>query len=402
MVIRMKIAGIIAEYNPFHSGHLYHIRQTRRAGYTHIAVVMSGNFTQRGEPALLPKRERCAMALACGADLILELPAAWAVSSAQQFAAGGVSVLDALGCVEALSFGSETGDLAALRCEAELLETLEGSAELRTQLGSGVSYPTALENAARSLTGTAPAPRDRPNDILAREYLRALRRSAMRPLAVLRQGARHDGEKAERGSASASHIRALITQGHVRQALACMPQASAHLLDTALREGCAPVDLQLYERLVLSRLRSMDTAALRALPDVAEGLENRLLAAAREATGLPEFYALVKSKRYTLARIRRIAAAAFLGIPAGMSASPVPYLRVLGFNGRGLEILRAAGHTARLPVVSRHAEMAPLGDFARTVYRLECRVSDQYALCLPRAQQGGREQKWSPVRGGDA
>ncbi|MDR3645480.1 MAG: nucleotidyltransferase family protein, partial [Clostridia bacterium] len=168
----MRVAGVIAEYNPFHSGHALHLTSTRAAGCTHIAVVMSGNYTQRGEPAVIGKASRCAAAMSAGADLVLELPLAWATSSAEGFARGGVSLLAALGCVSVLSFGSESGSVDEIRAWAKRLDALEGGEVLKRHLKDGVSFPTARQAAAEELfEGTLP-PRG-PNDLLAAEYLRA-------------------------------------------------------------------------------------------------------------------------------------------------------------------------------------------------------------------------------------
>ena len=194
-IANMKIAGIIAEYNPFHGGHAYQIEQTRKAGASHIVAVMSGNYVQRGEPAFLEKHARAEMALHGGADLVLELPVPWSCARAQDFARAGVSLLHAMGCVELLSFGSECGSTALLCETAQALESPEMRDCLRGCLDEGMSLPAAREKAAAQCLGKeAAALLQGANDALAFEYLRALKslHSPIRPLAVLRKGARHD------------------------------------------------------------------------------------------------------------------------------------------------------------------------------------------------------------------
>ena len=198
----MKAAGIVAEYDPFHKGHAYHIEQTRLAGATHIAAVMSGNFVQRGEPAIMLKHARAKAALAGGVDLVLELPLPWAIAGARTFAFGAVSLLNALGCAELLSFGSESGDAAALE---ETLEALSGdnlNDLVRAKQKNGLSYASAREKAVRELFGEGRVAALRnPNDTLAVEYLRALKElgAPMRPLAVRRAGARPEARARGRG-----------------------------------------------------------------------------------------------------------------------------------------------------------------------------------------------------------
>lgn len=392
----MKTAGIVAEYNPFHNGHAYQIAQTRQAGCTHVVAVMGGYFTQRGEGALMGPAARCEAALRGGADLVLELPLPWAAASAETFARGAVSLLDALGCVDVLSFGSESGDIRTLTAAEEELARLDGSDRLHRALRAGVSFPRAREEA---LAGRLDDPEllRRPNDILALEYLGALRRlsSPMRPMAVRRVGAGHDSCLTASGFASASRIRTLLTGGAFDGAARFLPAGSLAVCRQEWAAGRAPFLPAAAEPLVLAQLRRMGPEDFARLPDVSEGLENRLFRAAQSAVALPELYAAVKTKRYTLSRVRRVVLAAFLGLPGGLTAQRPPYLRVLGLNPRGAEILRAA--RPALPLISRHADTAGLDDRGRTVDALECRAADLYGLCLPRRQPCGARQRMSPL-----
>lgn len=398
----MKIAGIVAEYNPFHQGHAHHIARTRAAdggcGATHIAVVMSGHFVQRGEPALLPKHWRVRAALAGGADLVLELPTAWALSSAEGFAYGAAALLDALGCVEILSFGSECGDIAALKGAADALELPRFSQLLAYHLEGGIPFPEARQKAVAELRSEGVASLfGEANNTLGIEYIKALRRlgSSIRPFTIPRFGPNHDASLPRGDVASASYLRTLVRAGRLLSALPYMPAASVELLSQAAQQGQAPADPARIERAVLARLRRMGKEMFAALPGISEGLENRLYNAARQAGSLEELLELIKTRRYPLTRLQRLVWAAFLGIPGDMAQNPdggwnkPPYLRVLGANDRGLEILRAA--KPALPILARPTHIDRLDDRARAVLALECRAADLYALALPKPYPCGSE-----------
>ena len=210
----MKISGIICEYNPFHNGHLYHINETRKNGATHIVAVMSGNFVQRGDVAVMDKLERARLAVRSGADLVIELPVQYCLSSAENFASGAVYLLDSLGAVDEISFGSECGDTDTLQ---EAMDTVEAIAmvhgeEIRGIMEKGYTYPRALTSVVK---GKDPAVADiisEPNNLLAIEYMKALKRfsSAMAPYTVKRINAEHDSDITENGFASASYLRERI------------------------------------------------------------------------------------------------------------------------------------------------------------------------------------------------
>lgn len=391
----MRVAGIVAEYNPFHAGHAYHMAQTRLAGCTHIAVVMGGNYTQRGEGACMDEAARCEAALRGGADLLLGLPLPWAAASAETFALGAVSLLEALRCVDTLSFGSETGDLPALQSAAAELERLDGG-RLRQALRGGLSFPRAREAALAGRLAD-PALLRRPNDILGVEYLKALRRlgSSIRPLAVRRRGAGHDSSGTGEGFASASFIRSLMAGGRWEEAGRWLPAGSLAVCRREFAAGRAPFRPEAAEPLILGQLRRMGPEDFARLPDVSEGLENRLFRAAQEATTLEGLYAAVKTKRYTLSRVRRMVLAAFLGLERSLTAAPPPYIRVLGLNGRGAEILRAARPS--LPLISRHADTAALDARGAAIYARECLGADLYALCLPKRLPCGQMQRYRPL-----
>ncbi len=388
----MKTAGFVAEFDPFHAGHAYLLRKAKEAGAEAAAVVMSGCFTQRGAPAAMPPAARCAAALACGADLVVELPLPWAMAPADTFARGAVFLLSALGCVDTLAFGSESGDAEKLAECARLLKKADGSPEMARALAAGKSFPRARAEALRALFPKADlAPLFSPNDTLALAYLRAMREQGapFSPLAVRRVFAAHGGEEERNGFASASHLRRLLAAGRTEEALAFMPAEAAAVCRRALDSGAAPFQLKKAEPAVLSYLRRLTAADFAQVPDVSEGLENRLAAAAGRAERLEELTFAVKSKRVTLARVRRILWSAFLGIEKRDAAGFPPYLRVLGFTEKGKELLRCAKKTGRLPVLTRYADAAGLPDAVRRLYDLECRAYDQYGFFLPKSRPAG-------------
>ena len=384
----METAGIVAEYNPFHRGHAWHIAETRRrlGGDAPVVCVMSGHWVQRGECALADKWLRAALALDRGADLVVELPTPWAMASAESFARGAVALLAATGVVNVLSFGSETGELAPLEEAAAALDAPDYPERLRAALGRGLSFPAARQEAAGAACLSAP------NNNLGVEYLRSLRAlsSTIRPLTVPRQGAGHDGPAAG-GYASASELRRLLRAGRGEEAAPYL---------TAPWSG-ELADMQHIERAVLSRLRTMGEGDWAALPDGggAEGLPSRLAKAAREAVSLEDFYARAKTRRYPHARLRRLALAAFLGLRAAERPAAPPYVRVLGLGGRGRALLRRMKDTCPLPVIVKPAQARELDGPARTLFESEARYTDLYGLCFPAPRPCGAEWIHSPVVG---
>lgn len=398
----MKVAGIIAEYNPFHRGHAYHIRRTReRLGEdAGVVCVMSGNFVQRGQAAALDKWARAECALRGGADLVLELPTVFAASSAERFARGAVDILAATGVADTLSFGCE-GALPDLEETARALLTAEYREALRREAVRGVPFAAVRQKAAAAVAGRAADCLAMPNNNLAVEYLKALhtRNAPMEPMAVPRRGALHDAAEPQGDSASASAIRALMEEGRWDEAAAYLPGGTAEVLARERLMDTAPAALERCERAVLSRLRAMGEADFAALPDAGapEGLPRRMLDAAWNGVTLEEVYALAKTRRYALSRIRRMVLWAFLGLTAADRPERPAYLRVLGMNGRGKAILREMGRSATLPVLTKAAHVKRLDEDARRLFSLEARCTDLYALCRPACRPCGQEWTRSPV-----
>ena len=383
----MKICGIAAEYNPFHNGHKYHIEKTKELyGATHIVVVMSGNFTQRGDTALFDKFRRTETALANGADLVIELPVAYALASAEQFAFGAVSLLNALGCVEMISFGSECGDVSLLEETAGAVLFAQQSDEFFMHMKSGDSYPVALqktiekyyeEDIIDALTA--------PNNTLAVEYLKALSEygSAIKPVTIKRVGTEHDSGKTSGYFASAAHIRKGIIAGEDMSAFVPSLPQSDH------------ADIRNLETAILAKLRTMSVDELEKAPNVITGLENRIYKAARVSTNLAELYMLIKTKRYTMSRIRRIVMAEFIGIKKSDIKNAPPYVRILGMNAKGREILAASD--CKLPMDTSLKALAESGDKARRSAHLEETAGDLYALAFDKKRVCGLDYTSKPI-----
>jgi predicted nucleotidyltransferase len=402
----LKIAGIVAEFNPFHNGHRNLIERVRaeKGGCeaTHVAAVMSGNFVQRGEPALLPKPDRVKAALAAGVDLVVELPTAWSLSSAEGFARGGVALLEALGCVDAIAFGSECGAIAPLQKVVDVLESDRFSTLLRYRMGGGIAFPEARQMAVAEIAGEKTADLlAHPNNILAIEYLKALRAlgSSIIPFTVERTGAGHDDLVPLGDTASAGYLRRMIGSGKLLGAAPYIPRGAFRYLSEAADAGRCPAETARLERGVLAHLRRMSAEDLAAVPGMGEGLENRVASAVAAAGSWEELEQAIKTKRYPMTRIRRMLWAAFLGIPADMAQKAPPYLRVLGYSPRGREILDAARKTATLPLIGRASQTDGFTGDAKAVWELENRAADLYALTLPKPYPTGSEQTTGMIRG---
>ena len=338
----MGITGIICEYNPFHLGHRkqFDIIRQRKGESEAIVCLMSGDFVQRGHPAIIDKTLRAKAAVSCGADLVLELPVTAALSSAEGFAARGVEILSSF--CHSLCFGAESDDSAALLDTAGALLSDEFPPLLRAQLDKGLSFPAARQAALETM-GLDGALVTQPNNILAIEYCKAIlsQHSPMAPFPILRQGSYHDAAP-DQENPSATAVRALMTGGHDWKS--CVPTPAQPIF-----EGATLHTLSAGERAILARLRTMDDAEFEALPYGSEGLWRKLMHAARRESTLEDILTAVKSKRYTRTRLDRMVMCAFLGLTEADLCAPAPYTRVLALNDRGREILKKARQTGHFP-----------------------------------------------------
>lgn len=376
MTDKNTISGLICEFNPLHNGHLALLRHMRQDSGGPVVCVMSGNFVQRGDAAILDKWTRARLALQCGADLVVELPLPWALAGAERFARGGIALLQGLGAAR-LYFGSECGDVKPLRQIADYLLSPAFDSALRPRLDDGEGFAAARAAAiAEALGAQAAALNAEPNNILGIEYLKALTvlSAPLAPHTLRRLSVAHDSAQTTDSFASASRIREISTNIHSYRSF--VPYATQEAIETLRTAGQYPTTLALIERGILAKLSTMEAAELAHVPDVSEGLENRLLQAAGEVQTLTALYDAVKSKRYSHARVRRIVLSAYLGLDDTLPALP-PYLRVLGMTAQGAAILGAAS----LPLLLRPSDLSRCNDEAKQVFSLEARADDVYSLC---------------------
>jgi len=341
-----KVLGIIAEYNPFHNGHLYHLEQAKKlTGSSYTVAVISGNFTQRGSTALIDKWSRAEIALNCGVDLVLELPTLYATSSAENFADGAVKILNSLKVVDYLAFGAETSDMDLLEPITDVLykEPKAYKMLLANELKKGVSFPKARENALMLYLGDIRKYLNvlsSPNNILGLEYMKSLKKynSIIKPVAITRFEAGYNDITYSGNIASATAIRNIIKNGNFKVLRKLVPAPSYGILMDNIKQGHIIPDLSVFERQIIYNLRKMSLSEIAELPDVTEGLENSIKKVANSCNTVNEFLNLIKSKRYTSTRLQRILIYSLLGITKkdiALSKKVNPYIRVLGFNKRG-------------------------------------------------------------------
>lgn len=360
------ITGIIAEYNPFHNGHAYQLEQARLlTGCDFLVVVMSGDYVQRGAPAVFDKYTRARMALACGADLVLELPVACSCASAEFFASGAVSLLDGLGCVDFLCFGSESGDLQSLMEPARILakESPVFQEALRRGLSLGLSFPAARKEAFRACASN-PDILDLPNNILGIEYLKALlqRESIIKPVTIKRKGQGYHDTLLDSGFASASGIRRFLKQEEAP--LSALPALKESLPDPVmevLKDTLAhtlPVWEEDFSMLLRYELLRQSASDLTRYADISPDLGRRLKNCADKFSSFSEFVALVKTKDVTYTRITRALFHILLNLTGEDTRNSVamPYARILGFRKDHSRILGLLKENSRIPIIPKAAD----------------------------------------------
>ena len=387
-----KLAGIIAEYDPFHNGHAWQLQQAKALGAQRVAVAMSCGLTQRGALPLLPESMRVQAALTCGADLVFALPAPYACSGAECFARAGVQLLAAAGC-DALVFGAETPDAALLMEAARVLSGAEYRTALKAQLAAGArSFAAARQAAVEAVcpgTGLA-ALLDKPNNNLAVEYCKAILElgASLVPIPLPRQGAGHGQALTETGGqfASASALRTLWQSGGADAAAPYVPAEVLPLYREAYAAGryTDPAAAQRCQ-LALLRSRCAGTAPFAQVRGISEGLEHRLEAAVRSSTTHAELLDSLTTVRYPRARMRRLAMDAALGYSADAFPALPPYLHLLGAQKDALPLLKAAA----LPVSHSLARLAEQNAPCRAVVDAQLRACDFGALCRKKPEPMG-------------
>ncbi|MBO4848775.1 MAG: nucleotidyltransferase family protein [Clostridia bacterium] len=385
----MRIAGIAAEYNPFHNGHKYHIEETRRlARADRIAVVMSGSFVQRGEPACADKFTRAEWAVTNGADIVIELPDVFALSCAERFAKGAVRILAGAGLADVLSFGSETGSMEKLKLAADSIPDHETLAEA---LNEGKSYPRAVAETSGSDLS--------PNDILAVEYIRAAEKYCpdTELLAVKREGGGYLSSELASEYSSAMAIRSALSRygAETRMSPAVFDELNKALprnvldgVSALMREGRFPATAAGLSDAVLAKLRTMSREEIMDVPEVGEGLENLFLRESMNASDADEMLRAVKSKRYTMARLKRIAMNALLGVTkelqdAAAEDGSALYARVLAVRKGSEDLLERLANGSRIPVIIKASDREDLPPLAKMIERISSRAHSIRAVGQP-------------------
>jgi len=391
-------------------GHLYHIKTSvEKTGATHTVCVMSGNFVQRGEPAVVDKWTRTKMALHAGIDLVLELPVVFACASAEIFAYGAVRTLHNTGVVDFLSFGSEQGELGSLwRIASVLHEEPPVYREfLKKYLDEGFSFPISREKALHAVIRELPENiMTHSNNILAIEYLKALKKlkSTIQPVTIKRMGASYLSTEMFSVFSSATAIRKYLKDGGLITDPVLsgnLPDFTVKLLHNEIVNKRAPVFPDTFSEIILHRLRTIEPETLRNVPDVTEGLENRLISCAMQAGTLSEFIDISATSRYPSTRIRRITSNILWGITkedlrAFIQNDSCGYIRVLGFNSRGRELLSEIRKNARVPLITKVSNYRnQLSGLSKTMFEYDLKATNTYVLAFPDHRQRAGDQDFT-------
>ncbi len=364
----MKTAAIICEYNPFHNGHKYQIEEAKKSNDS-VICIMSGSFVQRGDIAVFDKWTRANAALSSGCDLVLELPVCFSLNSAERFSFGGVSIADRLGIVDTLNFGSECGDIHQLEKAAELMlnETQETSEEIKKYMSLGNSYPKSRTMAYSNLI--APELISEPNNILGIEYIKTLKalKSSINPQTIKRASVSHHDMSSSENFASATLIRDMLKNNDdISQFVPVLyPEYNPK---------------EKLNELLRYRLLEMSKEEISQINDVSEGLENKIKEAARECITFEEMCQHIKSKRYTLARIRRILLSCLIGIDKNIAKEPPSYIRILGATENGLKLLSQVKKKTSLDIITKTADFK---SYSKS-FKLDLKATDIYNIICQR------------------
>lgn len=379
----MKICAIVAEFNPFHNGHKYIIEQAKKMGFTHVVAIMSGNFVQRGEPAIFSKKTRAQIALMNGVDLVVEMPCVWALSSAEKYAETGVFLADSLGCVDSLVFGSECGNLEKLSSIEQILNKAEFKETLQKKLKSGITFAKAREQAIELLLPGFEISKilSTGNNILGIEYIKAIKnlRSNIKPVTFKRNN----------NFKSASEIRTLVKKNHTKY---------YEYIPNTIEISEKPKDIFEGEKGIISVLKHINLEDFANLPDISEGLENKIYNSLCECTNLENLLDLIKSKRYTMSRIKRIIMCAYLGITNRIQKEYPPYLRILGATDKGFEILNISKTLSKLPIISKFSDLPKNNDFSQKIFKIECAATDLFGVFGEKLEMLESEKKFKFIR----
>ncbi len=414
----MNVVGIICEYNPFHNGHLYHLQAAKKASSSSAVVcVMSGNFTQRGEPSIVNKWARTEMAIAAGADVVFELPVLYATRSAYWFARGGIETLHSTGVVSHLAFGAENVCAEAMQETVKILthETAAFRKKLKHSLKQGMSYPKARSTALKTEFPGKTELWSKPNNVLALTYLQVLQELdiKMQPVIIKRQGLGYESLKLQEGvfpSATALRNELSVTQSSgfllsLEKIHPHLPAAAYMLLKKEYLQGCCPVTPQTFSPQIMTLLRRSTEKEICQIVDVTEGLENRISALAQECGDTTEFLGKLKTKRFTYTRLQRFLIHLLLNYTRDnekhIKKGP-PYLRVLGFSKKGQTLLKTISSASDLPVIVKaaHAKKYCRNDESfNAFWEMDTLATNLYNLAYPEVSQrtGNQDYRRGPV-----
>ena len=382
----MGAVGIIAEFNPLHTGHKKLIDFAKSKGETLICT-LSGNFVQRGDTALFPKIKRAESALLAGIDIVLEMPVLWSMSTAQNFALCGVWQLYNAGC-EIIVFGSELGEIEPLEKAADILLSDEFFSLVTSKMKSGITYAAARQEPAEEL-GALKDVLSFPNNNLGIEYIVAAKKLGLtfKFDTLKRTGSGHDSAEPSGTFVSSAFVRDKIKSGNIGYGERFIPLEIRRIISPEYVS-----DIKRIESAVLGILRLKKKEDFLSLPDLSEGIENKLYFSIQVAKSLDELYESVKSKRYTLARVRRLVLSAALSFDKKFFMTPPPYIRMLGFSSKGEAHIKKS--TSLVPIAAKISDIKALGKDAEEIFATECRATDLYALSLESPQECGMEYKY--------
>lgn len=394
----MKICAIICEFNPFHNGHAYLIKQAKNLGFSHIIAIMSGYFTQRGDASIISKKAKTKTALLNGVDLVIELPCLYSLARAEIFAKSSVYLADALGCVDSLIFGSESGDIQILEFASNISISEKLNNKIKDNLKSGESFAKLRQNLIFELYGEKIADVfSKPNNNLAIEYLKSLNYfySKVKPITVLR----NDNFEIFKSS---SQLRNMVfknfNSNDFENISKFMPESAFNILKDEINSKRAPADLKYLERAILMQLRKLSIKDIAIAPDISEGLEFKIFKEIQNANSLDSLIKNVKSKRYTFSRIKRIILSLAFGLTKDQQNDLPNYIRILGFNKKGVELLSKMKKESSLPIVTKYSDVLKLKNKSILKnFEFENLISNFYSLTLPELKNIENEKKFSVI-----
>ncbi len=390
----MSVIGIVCEFNPFHKGHKYLIDSVKQQGDI-VVCVMSGNFVQRGEPAIFPKDVRVESALNNGVDIVLELPFVYATASAEIFARNAVKILDSFGC-DKIAFGAETAEVGDLTKVVEILSDDGFELKIKKHLDDGLSYPIARQRAFDEYDYNLDI--STPNNILAIEYIKSIKHidSKMTPVAVKRIGAGYNDNSAVDDFASATHIRSLINNEENFNKY--IPENLLEIYDDIIKKG-AYLSCDKYNLIALALLRERIGTDLSNIANMAEGLENRIEESVKNSLEINNLFDNIKTKRYTHSRVRRAVLSTMFGVTYNDINISAPYCRMLGFNIRVSNDIGKFADNCKLPYIVNYSDFNKYDmPEIKRIFELENKSTDIYNLMLNTMDVCSKEMTYSPKK----